>query len=279
VDAELDRLSKTDPAVAEYSIAFNYAECLLSLPWQAQTQDNLDLARAEAVLDGSHAGLGQVKDRVLEHLASRTMRATRAATVLVVDDEPLARANLQHILSREATGGSGGQRPGGPGQGPALGFDLIVTDLKWSTWTAPAPGTGQEVSRPPIMIVTGFATVDTRYQPEDRAVHYLSKPSRSTNCARRCADPQEQTASFARARPSFASGPTAVGKPRGMAVAEAMVGSSRACPWPTCATRPNCAGTRTYVGPCRPHHSGHPQHWRAPTRVHARTRWTRSART
>ena len=46
---------------------------LLSLPWNVLTQDNLDLKRAEAVLDGSHAGLGQVKDRVLEYLAQRPM--------------------------------------------------------------------------------------------------------------------------------------------------------------------------------------------------------------
>ncbi len=229
VDVELDRLDKTDPSVAEHAIAANYIECLLSLPWQAASPDNLDLTRAEAVLDASHAGLGQIKDRVLEHLAARTMRAGRTPCVLVVDDEPIARSNLAHILSRE------GYRVETAENGVAAmdkvrrwEFDLIVTDLKMDQMdglellrqaTAVSPATK-------IMIVTGFATVDTAVQAmKTGAVHYLSKPIdieelrtsvRAILAAR--------TASFGSRAPVLCfAGPPGVGKTSvGMAVAEAM---------------------------------------------------------
>ena len=47
----------------------NYIECMLDLPWTEQTQDDLDLAHARAVLDADHYGLEKVKDRIIEHLA------------------------------------------------------------------------------------------------------------------------------------------------------------------------------------------------------------------
>ena len=50
---QIGRMEKTDAAVAEYSIALNYVETLLSLPWNAMTRDNLDLAQAAEVFDGS----------------------------------------------------------------------------------------------------------------------------------------------------------------------------------------------------------------------------------
>ena len=101
LEAEIGRMEKTDAAVAEYSIALNYVEALLSLPWNALTQDNLDLGQAARVFDSSHAGLGQVRERVLEHLASRVLQTRRQASLLVVDDEPIARSNLRHALGRE----------------------------------------------------------------------------------------------------------------------------------------------------------------------------------
>jgi ATP-dependent Lon protease len=166
--------------VAEYAIGSNYVEYLLSLPWREQTQDSLDLKRAEAVLDGSHAGLGQVKDRVLEYLAQRTMVSQRPPSILVVDDESIARNNLRHILVRE-----GYQVEVASNGEEALekvrhwGFDLIVTDLKMDRMDGMTLLTEAKRVSPStsIMIVTGFATVDTAVQAlKTGAVHYLSKP-------------------------------------------------------------------------------------------------------
>jgi ATP-dependent Lon protease len=180
VDAELSRLANTDPSAAEYAISHAYVELVLSLPWESVTKDNLDLARAEAVLDEGHAGLGQIKDRILEHLASRTMRQSREAWILVVDDEPIARENLRHVLARE------GYRVETAENGQAalervrrFEFDLIVTDLKMDRMDGlQLLEQAKKVSPATrIMIVTGYATVDTAVRAlKTGAAHYLPKP-------------------------------------------------------------------------------------------------------
>ncbi|MBI3456439.1 MAG: endopeptidase La [Candidatus Rokubacteria bacterium] len=71
---ELDRLAKMPPAAAEYTVARTYLEWLVSLPWQKETRDEIDLVRARAVLDEDHWGLEKVKDRILEYLAVRKLR-------------------------------------------------------------------------------------------------------------------------------------------------------------------------------------------------------------
>ena len=72
---ELDRLSKMPPAAAEYTVARTYLDWLIALPWTKETTDNLDIARARTVLDEDHWGLRKVKDRILEYLAVKSMRA------------------------------------------------------------------------------------------------------------------------------------------------------------------------------------------------------------
>jgi ATP-dependent Lon protease len=66
---ELDRLQQMPPAVAEYTMARNYVDWLINLPWAKFTEDKLDLADAAALLDQQHFGLKKVKDRLLEFLA------------------------------------------------------------------------------------------------------------------------------------------------------------------------------------------------------------------
>jgi len=53
---ELDTLSKISPSTAEFTIGLTYIEYLLSLPWNSRTQDNLDLRRAERILNERHYG-------------------------------------------------------------------------------------------------------------------------------------------------------------------------------------------------------------------------------
>ena len=71
---ELDRLAKMPPAAAEHTVVRTHLEWLVSLPWQKETRDDVDLARARAVLDEDHWGLEKVKDRILEYLAVRKIR-------------------------------------------------------------------------------------------------------------------------------------------------------------------------------------------------------------
>jgi ATP-dependent Lon protease len=74
---ELDRLSKMPTIAAEYSIIRTYLDWLTSLPWNAQTEDNLDIAHARQVLDVDHYNLAKVKERILEYLAVRKLREER----------------------------------------------------------------------------------------------------------------------------------------------------------------------------------------------------------
>jgi len=74
---ELDRLSKLPAAAAEYSVIRTYLGWMTDLPWQAITEDNLDVAEARRVLDEDHYDLGKVKTRIIEYLAVRKLRRER----------------------------------------------------------------------------------------------------------------------------------------------------------------------------------------------------------
>ncbi len=177
---EVERLEKTDPSVPEYTIGINYVEYLLSLPWHQITEDNLDLKRAEHILESEHYGLQHVKERILEYLAVRTLCLVRPFQVLVVDDEEIARTNLEHILKKE-----GHQVKTAANGVEALEkiekqqFDLILTDLKMDKMDGiQLLEAAKEVDpHAAIMMVTGYATVDTAVEALQKgAVHYLSKP-------------------------------------------------------------------------------------------------------
>ena len=58
---EIELLSRMNSSAAEFSIGVAYIEYLLSLPWNKKTEDNLDIARAERILDERHYGRGEEK--------------------------------------------------------------------------------------------------------------------------------------------------------------------------------------------------------------------------
>src|SRR5207342_2345241 len=69
VDRELARLERLPAASAEYGVIRTYLDWILSLPWDKETKDNLDLGQARKVLDPDHFDLDKVKERIIEHLA------------------------------------------------------------------------------------------------------------------------------------------------------------------------------------------------------------------
>lgn len=79
VERELRRLSRTAPQAAEYQVIRTYLEWVTELPWNARTEDKLDLQRSEEILEEDHYGLYDVKDRVLEFLAVRKLQQERFA--------------------------------------------------------------------------------------------------------------------------------------------------------------------------------------------------------
>ncbi len=87
-DRELDKLSRLNPAAAEYSVQVNYIQTLLELPWNEYTPDNLDLKNAQRVLDEDHYGLEEVKERMLEHLAVLKLKGDMKSPILCLYGPP-----------------------------------------------------------------------------------------------------------------------------------------------------------------------------------------------
>jgi ATP-dependent Lon protease len=74
---EVGRLERASDASPESGWIRTWLDTVLELPWRIRTEDNADLAAARAVLDADHAGLDDVKDRILEYLAVRNRRSAR----------------------------------------------------------------------------------------------------------------------------------------------------------------------------------------------------------
>jgi ATP-dependent Lon protease len=87
-EKELDKLSRLNPAAAEYSVQVNYVQTLLDLPWGFFTEDNLDLNNARRVLDDDHFGLDEVKERILEHLAVLKLKGDLKSPILCLYGPP-----------------------------------------------------------------------------------------------------------------------------------------------------------------------------------------------
>jgi ATP-dependent Lon protease len=87
-EKELMKLSRLNPAAAEYSVQVNYIQTLLDLPWGSFTEDNLDLNNARRVLDDDHFGLDEVKERILEHLAVLKLKGDLKSPILCLYGPP-----------------------------------------------------------------------------------------------------------------------------------------------------------------------------------------------
>jgi ATP-dependent Lon protease len=177
---EIEKLSKTNPSAAEYTIGQNYLDYLLSLPWQDSTDDNLDIHRAETILDEDHYGLSEVKNRVLEYLAVRILKLSHKYRVLVVDDEKMTRMNLEHVLTKDGylvKTAAGGQEALDLLQKSR--FDVIITDLKMERVDGMDVLKGAKEIDPAVevIMITGYATVPTAVEAMKRgSYYYLAKP-------------------------------------------------------------------------------------------------------
>ncbi len=177
---ELVRLSKTPSSSSEYTIGINYIEYLVSLPWNRITEDNLDIDWAENILNEKHYGLSTIKERILEHLAVRKLKLSRKHKILVVDDERMARMNLEHVLSKEGyhvtTTASGSV---------ALNileketFDAILTDFKMEKVDGMEILEKAKTKYPntEVIMISGYATMPTAIEAMKKgAYHFLAKP-------------------------------------------------------------------------------------------------------
>jgi ATP-dependent Lon protease len=81
-DRELGRLAKLPPAAAEHGVIRTYLEWLTELPWDVETEDNLNIKHARKVLNGDHYDLEDVKERILEYLAVRKLNPQSPGPIL-----------------------------------------------------------------------------------------------------------------------------------------------------------------------------------------------------
>jgi ATP-dependent Lon protease len=177
---EIDVLARISPSSAEYTIGLTYIDYLVSLPWNKKTEDNLDLVRAERILNENHYGLNTIKERIMEHLAVKVLMMNRKARLLVVDDEEIARKNLAHVLGKEdydVTTAADGERA--LRELESSEFDVVLADLKMGRID------GMELldririrhSETRVIMVTGFATVPSAIEAVQKgAFHYIAKP-------------------------------------------------------------------------------------------------------
>ena len=76
-ERELGRLERMGEASGEASMIRSYLDWLLAVPWSERSEERLDPVHAREILDADHAGLDDVKDRIIEHLAVRKLRTER----------------------------------------------------------------------------------------------------------------------------------------------------------------------------------------------------------
>ena len=80
IEREIDRLERMSEQSPEHSWIRTWLDTMFELPWGARSEDRLDLEEAWTVLDADHTGLEDVKERIIEHLAVRKLRAERGLT-------------------------------------------------------------------------------------------------------------------------------------------------------------------------------------------------------
>ena len=87
--------------MAEYGVVRNYLEWIASLPWDKTTEDNLDLRHARRVLDADHYDIEQVKERILEFLAVRSLKPRRRGSILLFVGPPgVGKTSLGRSMAR-----------------------------------------------------------------------------------------------------------------------------------------------------------------------------------
>ncbi|RMG45468.1 MAG: endopeptidase La [Acidobacteria bacterium] len=104
IERELRRLERMHPDAAETATIRHHLEWLVELPWDVLTEDNLDLERAQAILDEDHYGLDEVKERIVEYLAVRKLRPEHRGPILCFVGPPgVGKTSLGRSIAR-ATG-------------------------------------------------------------------------------------------------------------------------------------------------------------------------------
>ena len=85
---QLSSLEQMRPDSPEYSMTKRYIDLVISLPWNTQTTDNLDLKHVKDILDRDHHGLEKIKERILDFIAVRKLNPTGNGKILCLVGPP-----------------------------------------------------------------------------------------------------------------------------------------------------------------------------------------------
>ncbi len=88
VSNEIDRYSRLSPSSAESGVIRSYVNWILDLPWKKETKDEIDLVKAQTILDEDHFGLESVKERVVEYLAVRDLTHSMKGPIICLVGPP-----------------------------------------------------------------------------------------------------------------------------------------------------------------------------------------------
>ncbi len=99
--AELRKLKMMSPMSAEATVVRNYIDWLVSLPWKKGTKDQIDLTRAEEILEEDHYGLEKVKERILEYLAVQALvKKIKGPILCLVGPPGVGKTSLGRSVAR-----------------------------------------------------------------------------------------------------------------------------------------------------------------------------------
>ena len=100
-EREMKKLERTNPAAPDFAVTRNYVDWILDLPWSEYTEDHLDLANTEKVLDEDHYGLEKVKKRIVEYLAVLKLKGDMKAPILCFHGPPgVGKTSLGKSIAR-----------------------------------------------------------------------------------------------------------------------------------------------------------------------------------
>ena len=101
VEKEIERFSKMQSSSAEANVSRSYIETILSLPWNNESEDNIDLNKAEDILNEDHYGLDKVKERVLEYLAVMQLSKSLKGPILCLVGPPgVGKTSIARSIAR-----------------------------------------------------------------------------------------------------------------------------------------------------------------------------------
>ena len=85
---EVDKLDNLNPQGPEFSVQLSYLQTLVGLPWGEYTEDDLNLKRAQKILDEDHYGMEKVKERIMEHMAVLALRGDLKSPIICLYGPP-----------------------------------------------------------------------------------------------------------------------------------------------------------------------------------------------